>query len=254
MRRLGAVAALTGLALALAGCAAPDPAPTPTETASPSVAPSAEPTAAPVEPTTVTSLPSGALLRLSATAVADGVPVRVILTVERPAAAGLAPDEVQAVTDRCPVAIAAGLDREPGSSVLGVLRAQFETRGEWPTGAAVEAIAGSRVATIADGADARTALDGEFGCGPVTLDGPRDADLVALLVGPQAGTGRAALTTQTERGLYGLRTAEASQVPIVWRDCVIQLSATAERMVREAAWVLPAEWGDGCLIGDDGPV
>ncbi len=118
----------------------------------------------------------------------------------------------------------------------------------------MEVVAGGRVASIADGADARPASDGEFGCGAVTLVGPRDADLVALLVGPAVGTGRSALATQTERGLYGFRTAEASEVPIVWRDCVIQLSATAERMARDAAWVLPAEWGDGCLIGDDGPV
>lgn len=252
MRRLGAVAALAGLALALAGCATPAPQPTPTLEPSATAEPS--PTAAPVTPTTVSALPSGALLRLSATAIADGVPVRVILTVERPTATDLARDAVQAIAERCPVALAAGLERDPGSSVLGVVRSQWETRGEWPAGAAVEVTAGGRVATIVDGADARTGSDGEFGCGTATLTGPRDAELVAVLVGAGSGTGRTTLATQTERGLYGVRTAEASEVPIVWRDCVIQLSATAERMARDAAWVLPAEWGDGCLIGDDGPV
>lgn len=253
------LAPLAGLALAvtagLAGCGAGQ-FPTPTGSPSASVSAQPTPTAEASEPTTVESLPGGALMRVSVTAVSGGSEVRLVLTFDRPAVKTTDPDAFETVTDACPNAIASQLGAYPGLELTGVLTSHLETSGDWPEGATVAVAAGGLIASIGEGTDVAPTEDpvGLFGCTVPVVTGPRDATFTSLLLGDPSIVDREDLETQIAHGVYGIETDASSGAEIEWRDCVIQLSSTAKRLASANAWVPPAQWGDGCLIGDDGTV
>lgn len=254
---LPAPAVLAALvAMTLAGCGAPAPAPTPTATASESPEPVPTSPLPTEEPVGVESLPASALLRLSATLSSGDDEVRVALTFDRPAVGTNSRVAFEAVQDACPNAIESQLELYPGLEPTGVITATLETTGEWPAGAAIGVAAGGLIASIGEGTDVAPPDDppGMFGCNVAIVSGPRESTFASLLLGDPEVLDRIDLEQQIAHGVFGLESNPASTVPIAWSDCVVQLSALAQRLARDNGWALPAQWGDGCVIGDSGTV
>jgi hypothetical protein len=257
MRRtlLVPVAGLAVVLLAgLTGCGLGTPTPTPSATESSSPTPSATPTAEPTEdPTTVPALPGSALLRLSVTAVSGDQEVRLVLTFARASTVTSASVAVADVQAACPNAIQSQLEAFPGFQPVGVLRATLTASGDWPDGFTVAVAGGGNIATIGEGDDVDPAddpVDG-FGCAVAILTGPGEATFTSLLIGDPAQTLREGIDQQVAHGHYGF---ESDSQPITWKDCVVQLSSVAQRYATENGWELPADFGDGCQIGDGGAV
>ena len=257
MRRSLLPAALVVLAsLTLAGCgtaALPTPTPSATESASPTPSvPVVEETS---EPTTVTPLPGTALLRVSVTAEADGQEVRLALTFARASGETSRPDEFAHVIEECPNAIATQLGLFPGFEPVGVITANLTTTGDWPEGFQFGVAGGGLVASIGEGAGVAPTQDPVDlpGCTVSLVTGPGPASFTSLLVGDPALPLRTNLDTQVAHGLFGIESA-AGSIPVRWTNCIVQLSSVAERFAEQSGWVLPVEWGDGCVIGDGGSV
>ena len=83
------------------------------------------------------------------------------------------------------------------------------------------------------------------------VTGPGEATFTSLLVGDPATAVRESIDLQVAHGHYGI---ETDSQPITWKDCVVQLSSVAQRYATENGWQLPAQFGDGCQIGDGGAV
>lgn len=252
------VAGMVALALgALTGCSlgAPAPSPTPTESASPTAtAPvPAEPTGT---PTTVDSLPGSAFMRVSVTAEAGGDEVRLELTFNRAQTSEIAPDAFAAVQEACPNAIESQLEVHPGMEPTGVITSELSMVGNWPDGMRVAVIAGGMIASFGEGRSVADIQDAPetFGCTVSIITGPGAADFTSLLLGDPAVTDRIDLEDQIARGVFGFQSDSDSPVEVRWVDCIIQLSSTAERLATEVGWTTPAQWGSGCLIGEDGTV
>jgi len=257
MRRklLVPVAGLTVLLLAgLTGCGLGTPTPTPSASESSTPTPSVTPTPEPTEdPTTVSALPGSALLRLSVTAASGDQEVRLVLTFSRATPVTSAVSAVEAVQEACPNAIQSQLEALPGYQPVGVLRSTLKATGDWPEGLTVAVAGGGIIATVGDGADVDPADDPAdgYGCAVAIVTGPGEATFTSLLVGDPAVTVRESLDLQVAHGHYGF---ESDSQPIIWKDCVVQLSSVAQRYATENAWQLPAQFGDGCQIGDGGAV
>jgi hypothetical protein len=240
----------------LAGCSLgiSSPSPTPTLSASPTaVAPPVEPTNA---PTTVEALPGSALLRVSVTAEAEGKAVRLELTFNRAQTGENAPDAFEAVQQACPNAIESQLELYPGMEPTGVITSELSMVGDWPDGLSVAVIAGGVIASFGEGQSVADTQDppGSFGCTVPIVTGFGAAEFTSLLLGSPAVTDRIDLEDQITRGIFGFQSDADSSVEVRWVDCVIQLSSAAERLATEVGWTTPAQWGDGCLIGEDGTV
>lgn len=241
----------------LAGCAVGVPTPTPTPTAS------ASPTATtPVvveatgTPTTVSSLPGSALMRVSVTAEAEGNEVRLELTFSRAQTNVNAPNAFAAVQEACPNAIQSQLELFTGLEPTGTITSELEMVGVWPEGMTVAVAAGGVVASFGEGRNVAATQDdpGAFGCTVPIVTGPGTAEFTSLLLGDPAITDRLDLEAQIAEGLFGFESDSGSAVQVRWVDCVIQLSSAAQRLSTQFAWTQPAQWGDGCLIGADGSV
>lgn len=246
-------------ALVLVGCGTggtPAPVPsTATPTATPTAAQPGE-TSEPDDPTTLGSLPGSAFLRVTATADVEGERVQLQLTFARAATKTTAAAAFQSVLDECPNAIASQLDAFPGFEPTGVITSKLEMEGDWPDGMTFAVSAGGQLASIGEGDGVAPSTDdpGMFGCTVPIITGPGDASFTSILFGEPSVNDRADLDAQLARGLFGFESDSGSASPIRWRDCVIQLSSSAQRLATENGWVLPGEWGDGCLIGDGGTV
>jgi hypothetical protein len=244
------VGGLTGCALGV-----PSPSPTPPLTASPTATapPPVEPTD---DPTTVSSLPGSALLRVSVTAEAEGKEVRLELTFNRAQVGVLAGEAFDGVQEACPNAIESQLELYPDLEPTGVITSELSMVGEWPDGMSVAVIAGGVIASFGEGRNVAETQDdpGAFGCTVPIVTGPGAAEFTSLLLGDPGVVDRIDLEDQTARGIFGFQTDADSSVEVHWVDCIIQLSSTAERLATEVAWTTPAQWGDGCLIGEDGTV
>ena len=244
-----AVVVLTGLT----GCAVGGtPTPTPSASDSASPTPSETPTAAPTEdPLSVPALPGSALLRVSVTAASGDQEVRLVLTFSRAVTATSATSAIEDVQQACPNAIASQLDSYPGFQPVGVLRSTLTTSGDWPDGMTIAIAGGGVIATIGDGNNVDPADDpeGGFGCAVAIVTGSGDAKFTSLLIGDQALSVRESLDLQVAHGHYGIESDSGS---VIWKDCVVQLSSVAQRYATENNWQLPAQFGDGCQIGDAG--
>jgi hypothetical protein len=256
-RKLAPLAGLVALAVVgLTGCAfgAP-PAPTPTLSASPTatVPVPAEPTNT---PTTVEALPGSALVRVSVTAEAEGEKVRLQLTFNRAQTAEIAADAFQAVQEACPNAIESQLEIHPGMEPTGVITSELSMVGDWPDGMTVAVISGGVIASFGEGSNVAPIQDapGAFGCTVPIVTGPGTAEFTSLLLGAPGIVDRIDLEDQVARGIFGFQSDADSPVEVRWVDCIIQLSSAAERLSAEFGWTTPAQWGDGCLIGEDGAV
>lgn len=250
----GIVALVTSATLA--GCGSePTPAPVSSDTAVPSAEASAPP-APEVDPTTVEALPGSAFLRVSVTALADGEEVRLSLTFDRAATGATRPVLFESLQRDCRNTVVSQLDIHPGQEPTGVIRSHFEAEGDWPDGMTVGVSAGGQIASLGDGRDVVPVTDeaGMFGCSVVVLAGGSEATLASLVLGDPAVEDRDDLEAALAVGLFGFETDSGSAMPVEWRDCVIQLSSSAQRLATENGWTLPAQWGDGCLIGDEGTV
>jgi hypothetical protein len=244
------------LAAGLAGCGTGTPTPAPSVTDSASASPEppvAEPTD---DPTTVGSLPGSAFLRVSVTADAGDREVDLTLTFARAAVGTNAPLDFGAVQDACPNAIESQLELMPGAVPVGVITSVLTTDGDWPEGLSFAVSAGGLVASIGEGANIAPSDDpvGMFGCSVPVVTGPGTATFTSLLVGNPAETARANLDIQVAHGRYGFESDSGSNAAVTWKDCIVQLSSAAQRFATENNWVLPADFGDGCLIGDGGSV
>jgi len=251
----GLVAIAVGSVLAGCGTVVPVPAPTPTATPSAS-ATAASDTAPPSSPTTVNALPGSALLRLTVTAEAAGEEVRLQLTFNRAQTLEAAPAAWESVQEACPNAIESQLEIYAGLEPTGVITSELSLVGNWPEGMTFAVAAGGIVATHGEGRGVAPVEDapGAFGCTVAIVTGPGAATFTSLLLGDPAVPDRTDLEQQIAHGLFGFETDAGSAVDIRWRNCVVQLSSVAQRLSTEFGWDLPAEWGDGCLIGDGGTV
>lgn len=257
MRRTLLPAALVAAAsLTLAGCGTgsiPAPAPTPSDTAT--TAPPTPVVEETVDPTTPTALPAGALLRVSVTAEVGDEEVRLELTVARAAGAVTRPNEIATVLEECPNSVSSQLELLPGFEPVGVLTADLTTEGDWPEGLRFAVAPGGLIASIGEGVGVDPTEDpvGQFGCSVVGVGGPGDAEFISLLAGDPAQPVRTSLDAQVAQGLFGFE-SDPDSVPVRWTNCIVQLSSIAERFAEQSGWLLPIEWGDGCLIGDGGAV
>jgi hypothetical protein len=255
---LAPLAGLVALAAGgLTGCTlgVPVPSPTPTLSASPT-----EAAPLPVEPTdtptTVDSLPGSALLRVSVTAEAEGKEVRLELTFDRARTGVLAGEPFAAVQEACPNAIESQLELNPGLEATGVITSELSMVGDWPDGMTLAVAAGGVIASFGEGRNVAETQDdpGAFGCTVPIVTGPGAAEFTSLLLGDPAVTDRIDLEDQVAQGIFGFESDSGSSVQVRWVDCVIQLSSAAQRLSAEYGWTPPAQWGDGCLIGNDGTV
>jgi predicted small lipoprotein YifL len=256
MRRTLLPLAALALTATLAGCGAvggPTPTPTPTATETPTAPPTATPTEA---PTTVDSMPGVAFLRVSATAEADGEEVRLELTFARAQTAAAAPQEFAAVQQECANAIQSQLEVYPGLEPTGVITSELSTFGDWPEGASVAIAAGGIIASYGGGSNVAPTEDepGTFGCTVPIVTGPGAADFVSLLLGDPAIADRTDLDAQLARGRFGFESDGGSGTTVRWRDCVIQLSSSAQRLASANGWTQQTAGNVGCSIGDDGSV
>jgi hypothetical protein len=256
-RKLAPLAGLVALTVGgLTGCSIglPTPNPSPSLSASPTaVAPPVEPTET---PTTVESLPGSALMRVSVTAEAEGKAVRLELTFNRAQTGENAPEAFAAVQEACPNAIESQLELYPGMEPTGVITSELSMVGDWPDGLSVAVIAGGVIASFGEGRSVAETQDapGSFGCTVSIVTGPGAAEFTSLLLGAPAVTDRIDLEDQIAKGIFGFQSDADSAVEVRWVDCIVQLSSAAERLATEVAWTTPAQWGDGCLIGEDGTV
>lgn len=254
--RLRSIVPAATLVLLLTGCGMvgiPTPTGTATDTGSPT--PSAEPTTEPTQgPTTVDALPSGAFLQVSATATVGDSEMRLVLTFDRPVVAADAQDEFSALLDACPNAIRSQLEINPSLTPTGLILSELTSTGSLPDGTSFGVSAGGVIASLGVGRDVAPPADpvAGFGCGFPVVAGSSDATFASLLLGSPAVTDRQDLENAIAKGVFGFQTDSNSAYPIVWRDCVIQLGVQAKRL--STSWTQPAEWGDGCLIGDAGGV
>lgn len=241
----------------LSGCTADTPAPSPTPSTS------ASPTAAmPVEgptdpPTTVSSLPGSALMRVSVTAETEGdEEVRLELTFSRAQTSAVAVDAFAAVNEACANAIQSQLELAPELEPTGVITSELAMVGDWPEGMTLAVAAGGTVASFGEGRSVAPTLDdpGAFGCTVPIVTGPGTATFTSLLLGDPAVADRLDLEAQIANGIFGFESDGGSAVAVRWVDCVVQLSSAAQRLSTEFGWSPPGQWGDGCLIGDDGTV
>lgn len=241
--------------VALTGCGT-TPTPIPAPTGTPDASPSAPAVIADDDPTTVDALPGSAFLRVSVTALAAGEEVRLELTFDRAATGTSRPAPFEALQTECRNTVVSQLDIHPGQEPTGVITSHVETDGDWPEGMTVGVSAGGQIASLGDGVDVMPVSDepGMFGCSVVVLEGGAEARLSSLILGDPAVEDRVDLEAALALGLFGFETDAGSAVPVEWRDCVVQLSSSAQRLATENGWTLPAEWGDGCLIGDEGTV
>jgi hypothetical protein len=256
MRRTLLPLAAVAVTLALAGCGA-NGTPTPTPTATATETPDAQPTATPTEaPTTVDSLPGSAFLRVTATAEAEGEEVRLELTFARPQTAAAAAEEFAAVQEECPNAIQSQLEIYPGLEPTGVITSELSMTGDWPEGASIAIAAGGVIASYGEGGSVAPTDDepGRFGCTIPVVTGPGAADFVSLLLGDPAVADRTDLDAQVALGSFGFESHSESAATVRWRDCVIQLSSSAQRIASANGWVQQAVGDFGCLIGDTGAV
>jgi hypothetical protein len=241
----------------LTGCAVGTPTPTPSPSLSASPSASTPVDVAPTDtPTTVDSLPGGALLRVSVTAEAEGEEVRLELTFNRAQTKASAPDAFEAVLEACPNAIESQLEIFPGFEPTGVVTSELSMVGDWPDGMTLAVAAGGVVASFGEGRSVAPTQDdpGAFGCTVPIVTGPGAAEFTSLLLGDPAITDRIDLENQIAQGIFGFESDSGSTVDVRWVDCVIQLSSVAQRLSTQFAWTPPAGWGDGCLIGFDGTV
>jgi hypothetical protein len=254
---LAPLAGLVALAVGgLTGCTLGVPSPTPTPTVSESST-AAPPPVEPTEtPTTVDSLPGSALLRVSVTAEAEGKEVRLELTFNRAQTGEINAEAFEAVQEACPNAIESQLEVHPGMEPTGVITSELSMVGDWPDGMSVAVIAGGVIASFGEGRSVADIQDapGSFGCTVSIISGPGAAEFTSLLLGDPAVTDRIDLEDQIAKGIFGFQTDSGSSVEVRWVDCVIQLSSAAERLATEVGWTTPAQWGSGCLIGEDGTV
>jgi hypothetical protein len=254
---LAPLAGLVALAVAgLTGCTlgVPSPSPTPTVSESPTAAP---PVVEPTDtPTTVGSLPGSALLRVSVTAEAEGQQVRLELTFNRAQTGEINPEAFEAVQEACPNAIESQLEVHAGMEPTGVITSELSMVGDWPDGMSVAVIAGGVIASFGEGRSVADIQDapGSFGCTVSVVTGLGAAEFTSLLLGDPAVVDRIDLEDQIARGIFGFQDDADSAVEVRWVDCVIQLSSAAERLATEVGWTTPAQWGSGCLIGEDGTV
>jgi hypothetical protein len=254
---LAPLAGLVALAVGgLTGCTlgVPSPSPTPTMSESPTAAPPlVEPTDT---PTTVDSLPGSALLRVSVTAEAEGKQVRLELTFNRAQTGEVNAEAFDAVQEACPNAIESQLEVHPGMEPTGVITSELSMVGDWPDGMSVAVIAGGVIASFGEGRSVADIQDapGSFGCTVSVVTGLGAAEFTSLLLGDPAVVDRIDLEDQVARGIFGFQDDADSAVEVRWVDCVIQLSSAAERLATEVGWTTPAQWGSGCLIGEDGTV
>ena len=128
--------------------------------------------------------------------------------------------------------------------------------GDWPEGMTVAVAAGGVIASFGDGRSVADTQDdpGAFGCTVPIVTGMGPAEFTSLLLGDPAVTDRLDLEAQVADGIFGFESDAGSAVEVRWVDCVIQLSSAAQRLSTEFGWTLPAQWGDGCVIGNDGTV
>lgn len=256
MRRLVLPAA--GAVLLLSGCTMGGfPVPTPSATESPVALPSATPTPVEEDPVTVSPLPAGAFLQLSARAVLGDEELRVVLTVEEAVPLDdLDGEEAwEALQESCPNAIESQLEVFPTLEPVGIILSTLEAEGEWTTDAPFGVQPGGWLVNLGEGRNVDPAEDPEglFGCSFPTVTGPGTAEFASLVLGEPGADVDDALEAGLAAGRYSLE-AHSAAGALEWRDCVVQLSNRAERLAASAAWVPPGEWGSGCIIGDPGTI
>lgn len=250
---------LAGLALltliGLSGCVpTPEAVPTPTATETAAPTESATPTPTPTEnPTAIPALPGSALLRVSVTALSGDDEVRLVLTFARASTATTATSAIANLQQTCPNAIASQLESFPGYEPVGLVRATLTSTGRWPEGFTFAVAGGGAIATIGEGDNVAAADDpeGGFGCQVAIVHGPGEAKFTSLMIGDSAASMREALDLAVAHGHYGI---ESNSGLVTWKDCVVQLSSVAQRYATENNWQLPADFGDGCQVGDAGTV
>jgi hypothetical protein len=257
LARLAVSTAVAVTVVGLAGCGlVGDPTPTPTPSASASPSASAPGETGPTDPpTTVDSLPGSAFLRVTATAEVGDEEVRLELTFARAQVATANPGDFAAVQEECPNAIVSQLE---GSTLepTGVITSELSMVGDWPEGMSVAIAAGGVVASFGEGAHVAPTEDGVgmFGCTVPVVTGPGAARFVSLLLGDPATSDRTDLEQQVALGSFGFESDSGSAVEVRWRDCVIQLSSSAQRIATASGWLPQTQGAFGCLIGDDGSV
>jgi len=258
LARLAVSTAVAVTVVGLAGCGLVG-GPTPTPTSSGSASPSAttpvvaDPT---VPPTTVDSLPGSAFVRVTATAEVGDEEVRLELTFARAQVADAAADEFAAVQEECANAIASQLEVYPGLEPTGVITSELSMVGDWPEGMTVAIAAGGTVASFGEGSNVVPTEDGVgmFGCTVPVVTGPGTARFVSLLLGDPTVTDRTDLEQQIGQGSFGFESDSDSAVEVRWRDCVIQLASSAQRIATASGWSTQTLGNFGCLIGDEGSV
>lgn len=239
-------------ALLLTACVGAAPTPTPDATATRSSDVTAEPTPEPT-PITVGQLPAGAFLQASVTAVAaDGSELRIQVTVRPPRSGAAAEEQLQAVLEACPNAVASQLDVFPGMEPTGVVVSEIVATGDWPADEAVGISAGAFIANLGVGDVMAPADDPDtgFGCTIPALLGPGQAETYSLLLGDPAVPDAQDVQEAVARGVFGVQESPFGGSEVTWRDCIVQLGPTAERLM--STWYPPAEWGRGCLVGYGG--
>lgn len=208
---------------------------------------------APDAPCSLGALPTGALIRLCAIAVAPGgTRAQIVLTVDEPTTIAAAiPADRTALETGCANTIRDAAWAAPGSTRLDesyghFVTATLDVQGvDWPT-ASVLYTGFGEVFHWASAPNVTSPNDSiSLGCfEQLTFGGSGTAHLVGVTDSADYLGG---IDHWVEFGAFGFGEARISHTGVTFEDCTVELSAHAEAL--NDRWLSPAEWGSGCVTG-----
>lgn len=204
-------------------------------------------------PCSLGALPSTALLRLCAIAVAPGgTRAQIILTVDEPTTtAAASATDVAALEAGCANTIQEAGWALPGSthidgSIGHIVTGTLDVQGvDWPT-ASVLYVGIGEVFHWASAPNVTSPNDSiSLGCfEQLTFGGSGTAHIVGTTDSVDYNGG---IDHWVSFGEFGFGEARVSHTGVTFEDCTVELSAHAEAL--NDLWLSPAEWGSGCVTG-----
>ena len=209
--------------------------------------------AAAPEPCSLGALPSGALVRLCAIAVAPGgTRAQIVLTVDEPTtiAAASAADRT-ALETGCANTIREAAWAPPGSTHLDesygdFVTATLDVQGvDWPAASVLYTGFGD-IFHWASAPNVTSPNDAiSLGCfEQLTFGGSGTAHLVGVTDSADYLGG---IDHWVQFGAFGFGEAQVSHTGVTFENCTVELSAHAEAL--NDLWLTPADWGSGCVTG-----
>ena len=204
-------------------------------------------------PCSLGALPSNAVVRLCAIAVAPGgTRAQIVLTVDEPTTIAAAnPADRTALETGCANTIQEAAWAPPGSTRIDETYGHFVTATldvqgvDWPAPSVLYVGIGD-VFHWASAPNVTSPNDGvSLGCfQQLTFGGSGTAHIVGVTDSADYLGG---VDHWVQFGAFGFGEAQTSHTGVTFEDCTVELSARAETL--NDLWLTPTEWGSGCVTG-----